>query len=164
MAARRLLIVMLVLLGISSVIAVITPNPRKEAAEREEQVSGASGATGASGETGETGPADGDPARPASIEAAASAVATGPIERDLEAGDEVKPIDVKPGRRLILRVKAPEPAEITVPDLGLTAFAGPYAPAYLDLLVPARTGRYPIFSAAPGDPTGEVVAVIAVGG
>lgn len=62
MVARRLLIVMLVLLGISSVIAVVTPNPRQEATEKE-AATGATGAsgtgtTGAAGESGTTG-ADG---------------------------------------------------------------------------------------------------------
>ncbi len=48
MAARRLIIVMLVLLGVSTAIAIVAPDPVEQTAE-----TGQTGTTGATGETGD---------------------------------------------------------------------------------------------------------------
>ena len=54
MAARRLLIVMLVLLGVSSVIAIVVPEPKRDdPPARETAATGETGATGTTGESGE---------------------------------------------------------------------------------------------------------------
>ncbi len=173
MAARRLLIVMLVLLGISSVIAVITPNPRKEATEREEQtggVSGATGTTGSTGSTGSTGDTGSDSGSPADRDAApgrqvASPAPAGALVAGVRLGGEAEEITGRPGQRLILTVTTRKPAEISVPGLGLTTFTDRYAPAYLDLLLPSAPGRYPVLAATPGnDPGSEPVARITVEG
>ncbi len=156
---------MLALLGISSVIAVITPNPRKDAAEREEQVSGTTGATGETGNTGESGPGTaGTGGSPERTETARPGASGAPVERVVEAGGKPDRIDASPGERLILKLKSEEPAEIDVPELGLSGFAGPYAPAYLDLILPVDPGRFQILSKAPGESSGEVVALISSDG
>ena len=53
MAARRLILVMVVLLGVSTAIAMITPQPESTDSTPAESATGTSGATGASGETGD---------------------------------------------------------------------------------------------------------------
>lgn len=166
-AARRLLIVMLVLLGISSVIAVVTPNPRKEATEREQQATGTSGATGGTGATATTGATGADPGSSGAGQQVASPAAPGPLEKDITvaADSGTRSIAARPGQRLVLTVATPDAREVTIPGLGLSSFADRYAPARFDVVLPAEPGRIPVFASAPGGPpSADPVARINVEG
>ncbi|MBN8866871.1 MAG: hypothetical protein J0H98_04905 [Solirubrobacterales bacterium] len=137
MAARRLLIVMLVLLGISSVIAVVVPNPQSR-----DQNPPETGTTDALAELDE------ESEKQAAI----------PVERksiSLPAEGGPTRIDAKPGQRLIVTVDANRASQIEIVGLGQTAFADPYAPAVFDLVLPGEPGRFPV-----RQPDGEPVAVI----
>jgi len=153
LAARRLLILMLILLGISSVIAVVIPNPRRDAREREARLAtgetgaggGTSGKTGTTGDTGTgaTGELQPGPARPESAgTAGARAVTVSPAGRP-------ETIRAKTGGRLILTVETKDPSQVMIPALGRTGFADRWAPAVFDLVLPARTGPVPVFTTPP---------------
>jgi len=168
MAARRLLIVMLVLLGISSVIAVVAPHPRKEAAERAEREKGATGATGATGGGAAEGAgaagtaggeADGDAGSRGGAAVAAASPGEAPLARNVTAGGRVERIEAGPGDRLVLTVNAADPTEVAIPGLGLTGFADPYAPASFDLRLPAEPGSFPVRNLGSGERAAVITTV-----
>ncbi len=143
MAARRLLILMLILLGISSVIAIALPKP-----DRDDPTSQESQTTGETGTTGETAIAggNGDPDEPEGTggdEEAKNGAADAPVRRTVEL-DASAPVAIKarPGSRLILTVKTKAGAEVEIDGLGLAAFADPYAPAVFDVILPSEPGKY----------------------
>lgn len=169
LAARRLLILMLILLGISSVIAVIIPNPRRDAREREAredssesdrktdgQATGSNGKAGGSGKTtgksGDRTPAAGSPD--------AGSAETGPRKVTLKAGVASAGIKAEPGERLILTVKAKKPSQVIVPGLGLTGFADRWAPAVFDLILPDKKASLPVFTSPPtGQPRTRLATI-----
>ena len=155
MAARRLLIIMLVLLGISSVIAIALPKPDRNDSSRESVATGASGETGqtgATGATGDTGPTG------SSGNTGVNGVQSGPAARTVALGAH-KPvkIETEAGSRLILTVTSEEGSEVEIPALGLSGFADRFAPAVFDVILPPDKGRYSV--RAPGEkPAAEIVA------
>lgn len=162
---------MLVLLGISSVIAVIIPNPRRDAREQEERESatGASGATGAdvaTGGSGTTGTTDegGKPGGAGNAPGTETAAPAGSALRvTLKPDGSVRTIAAEPDSRLILTVESGKPVQVLIPDLGRTGFADRWAPAYLDLILPGDYGSIPVLTAPPGERGGIRRAVIQVG-
>jgi len=138
MAARRLLIVMLVLLGISSVIAVMVPDPdRRDPASEGSSTTGETGTTGTSEETsGSEGERDGGYRSEASPETTTESVS-------LDAGKKAE-VKVKPGSRLVLSVNSKEGSLVEIEGLGLTGFADPYAPAVFDVILPSQPGRFQV--------------------
>lgn len=167
MAARRLLIVMLILLGISSVLAIALPKPdRSDPTPDEPAVTGSSGATGttgASGTTGAAGPGLAAGGKPATGGGTAGKRpgrgTTGPGETRHETVqlETRKPVEINanPGSRLVLTVKSREGSLVEIEGLGLTGFADPYAPAVFDVILPPDPGSYRIRA-----PEGKPVAVI----
>lgn len=164
MAARRLLIVMLVLLGISSAIAILVPEPNRNDPAPEESVSGATGATGSEGATGETavkgatgttgatGTAEPKDRKPS--------VVPGVVNRtvSLDAKQPVK-IRARSSSRMILTVESKSGSEVEIEGLGLTGFADPYAPAVFDIIFPGKPGTFKVL--APG---GKPAATIRTSG
>jgi hypothetical protein len=122
MAARRLVIVMLVLLGISTLAAALVPTPDRDGAE--------------SGPTDTVDPgAAGGPQR----EQPQGRF----VRRNLRIDDKPATVRVRPGDQLHLTVGGPFSDDIVVPALGLTATMTPYAPAAFDVLIP-RAGTFAI--------------------
>lgn len=162
MAARRLLILMLVLLGISSVIAVIIPNPRREAREQESREQDAKEPTGQDGgkQGGRTGPGAGsagvtagEPGNGGKKAAEPDQVTTGapgsPQQVTLSPGGKVRQLRGIEAGRLILTVEAEEPSQVTIPDLGRDGFADRWAPAVFDLMLPASRRKISIYTVPP---------------
>ena len=125
MAARRLLIVMLVLLGISTLAAALVPTPSSQ-----------EGDEGTASETTETKPPDplpiGEGLR-AEIEVGGNEI---PV-----VGSRQKPVEV--GDQLALKVRCDCSDLVEIPALGLVEAVSPEAPAHFDLL-PLNPGSYGI--------------------
>lgn len=151
---------MLVLLGISSVIAVILPNPQREARQQDSRMAPAedadpqqdetdAGAGGAGGGSGTTAAATADRAPG---KAAADQVTIGgsgqPTAVTLKPGGKARRVKGVAAGRLILTVEAGEPSQVTIPKLGRTGFADRWAPAVFDLVIPAA-GEIPVYTAPP---------------
>lgn len=159
MAARRLLIIMLILLGISSAIAIIAPEPNRDDSPSEESPTGATGATGATadadasatGETGQTG--GGGATGPTGPQPALTFDAR--TERVRLGTDPARRIEARPGARLVLVVRSEKPSQVEVGGLGLNGFADPFAPAVFDVILPPEPGRF-----AVGVPGGKPSAIL----
>lgn len=148
MAARRLLIIMLILLGISSVIAIALPKPdREDSPPQEPVVTGTSGATGATGSTGDAG-------TPEEKVEPGDAVATAEAKVDLDAKKPAE-IKAKPGTRIIVSVTSEKGSEVEITGLGRTGFADQYAPAVFDLILPSEPGQFQV--KAPGEKPSAVI-------
>lgn len=147
MAARRLLIVMLVLLGISSIIAIVVPEPsQRDSDPPETSTTGETGATGNTGATGDTGEDEGAQGAPRVAHETVT----------LDGKDKREPeLVARPGTRMILTVDSKEGEVVEIDGLGLTGYADPHAPAVFDIFLPPEPGRY-----AVGAPGAEPVATI----
>jgi hypothetical protein len=135
MAARRLLIVMLVLLGLSTLAAALVPQRSLR--------------NGTTTSTTTTTP-------PSTTQAAPPAVFK-PTE--ITVGGRKFPIvyPVRVGDRLTLLVRSTVPTQIEIPEFGQLGFAAPAAPARFELLA-REPGTFGILFA----PTGKVAAQIRV--
>jgi hypothetical protein len=140
MAARRLIIVMLVLLGLSTLVAALVPAP-------EPSGGGPGSETGPAGGAGPSEGQDGASPRPGGTVAARITVS-------VAAPETVK---VKPGQRLVLLVGGPIGEDISIPAFGLTETMTPSAPARFDLIVD-RAGRFPIRAYGAERPVGRIVS------
>ncbi|MGZ8666414.1 MAG: hypothetical protein ACXWZM_04820 [Solirubrobacterales bacterium] len=140
MAARRLIVVMLVLLGLSTLVAALVPTP---------QPSGG-------GPGSETGPATNrEPSRPpGSAPPGGAGLVTARIEVSPRAPEVVR---VKPGQRLVLLVGGPVGDDISIPAFGLTETMTPTSPARFDLIVD-RAGRFPIRAFAADRVVGTIAS------
>jgi hypothetical protein len=143
MAARRLMIVLMALIAVSMAITVIAQPLRNR--------------FGPPGATSTT--------TSATTSEAAAAKAKAPPSDD--NGNEViatlspssaRKVQVEVGDQLTLFVKVVEPAEVSIPGLGLLAYADAYAPARFDLL-PTQPGSFVVESAS-----GQKLGVIYVSG
>ena len=129
MAPRRLILAMVLLLALSTVIAVLAPDPREQTTERPERTAPERGTTGeAEPRSPQRGETEAAPAERPEVVAEASVRAGGRPER-VAAG---------PGQRLILEGTSGEALEIAIPKLGLTATVDRWAPAVFDILLPER--------------------------
>lgn len=133
MAARRLIMVMLGLLGLSILISFFVPNRADRAEE------GATGTTGVTSTTGPTGDTD-------DSDAPGSTPPTGTVATAFTVNARSSDISVcaEPGWRLVLTVRTTSPIDLSIPDFGRTASATRYAPAVFDLLMPEQPGRYSV--------------------
>lgn len=139
MAARRLIIVLLALMAISTVAAILAPPIEERSAET-------------STETTSTSVDDGE-------EQAVGAL----LEKRIDAGGRPERIDAVVGDRLSLTVTSPTPTNVQVPALGLIAFADRGTPARFDFAL-REEARYRVelddgaavatieVAAAPGRP------------
>ena len=134
MAARRLLIVMLVLLGISTLAAALVPTPDRSGSP-----------TGAT-DTVDTGSEDKPERRQATSRL---------VRRRIRVGDKPAVVHVHPGEQLRLAVGGPFGDDIEIPALGLTATMTPYAPATFDVIVP-ESGTFAIRAVQTGRLVGRI--------
>ncbi|MGA7396773.1 MAG: hypothetical protein WBW62_04930 [Solirubrobacterales bacterium] len=129
MAARRLIIVMLVLLGISTAIAFIVPEPNTD--DPQEVTTGSTGSTGTTGTSG-----DGDTEPPPS--------GSDLVEKTVTADEEVSPIAAEPGDRVVLRVQPAVPTDVEIEALGLISYASDFAPAVFDFIMPSEPESFDV--------------------
>jgi hypothetical protein len=126
LAARRLLIVMVVLLGLSTLAAALVP---------QRTLNG--GGTGSTTTTTST-PTTTSTTTPAPLSVEVP-ITVGPKKRPLVSADV--------GDQFTLLVTSTEPREISIPEFGLSAFAAPNAPARFELLT-QTPGRFGILFAS----------------
>jgi hypothetical protein len=128
-AARRLLILMLVLLGVSTVAAALVPVDRD---------------------------AGGDDTTTTSTSSAGAP--TGQLERESinAAADNPTTVRVQVGDQLQLRVSARKADQVEIPALDELEDVDPDAPARFDLLL-FEADRYPVRLLDPGRKIGEIV-------
>jgi hypothetical protein len=125
MAARRLLIVMLVLLGLSTLAAALVPQRTLN-------------------DRGTTGTTTTQPAPTTTT----TAVETVPPQIRITVGPKKLPlVRAQAGDQFTLLVKSAEPKEIAIPKLGLVGFASPGTPARFELFTP-NPGTFGILFAA----------------
>jgi hypothetical protein len=135
MAARRLVIVMLVLLGISTLAAALVPTDRNDSAtEATDTVDAGS---------------DEKPER----QNGASRL----VRRRIRITDKPAVVHVHPGEQVRLAVAGPFGDDIEIPALGLTAAMTPYAPATFDLIVP-EPGTFAVRAVQTGMLVGRIEA------
>ena len=151
MAARRLIIAMVLLLAISTGIAILVPNPSTDDSEVVTTTTGASGSTGSTGSTGEDGKAGPTGATGTtgltgkSTPAATSRVSsTGSKTKvvTLKPEESLQVVELAPGDRLILSVATRSPGDVELEGLGLTDSASEYEPARFDVLIPPGEADY----------------------
>jgi hypothetical protein len=142
MAARRLLIVMLVLLGLSTLAAALVP-------QRTLRDGGTTGTT--TTQATATAPAP----QSAPNRSLTAKVVVGSKKFPVVASPVCKarkprcaPIHV--GDQLSLVVRAKAGVQLSLPEFGQFAFAGPEAPAHFELLM-STPGKFGILFADPGD-------------
>ena len=166
MAARRLIIAMVLLLAVSTGIAILAPNPSTDDNE-------VASTTRASGSTGSTGPT-GDGAGPGptgttgatgltgeSTPAASSQVSSTGSETKivaLEPEKSVQVVELAPGDRLVLSVETRSPGDVELEGLGLTDTASRYEPARFDVLIPPGEADYPVITFKDGKTIARIVA------
>ena len=139
MAARRLLIVMLVLLGLSTLAAALVP---------QHALRGPNGTTTAATTT--TTPTTTTPANTSAAYFPPTKILVGgkklPVVSPLHVGDQIS-----------LHVLSTAPTQLSIPALGLVGFAAPTAPAIFELL-PTTPGTLGVLF----EPSGKVAAQIRV--
>lgn len=152
MAARRLIVVMLVLLGISTAIAILAPDPAQRTAESggteqpadpgPEATAGPSGTSGPKGVTGESAPGTQGKGAGKSAEKAGSDTISAVVA--LGRNDQPETICIRPGSRLVLTVRTDFPVDVSLPSFGRVSPATQFAPAVFDLLLPDESGSYKV--------------------
>ena len=141
MAARRLVIVMVVLLALSTVASQLVPAPERSAERtRPEPERKPREETGESGWTGYA-------QLPGSLITARLAISNKPQP----------PVRVRPGDQLRLSVAGTLGQDIEIPAFGLTETMSPSAPARFDILID-RTGTFPVRAVESGRPVGRIVS------
>lgn len=140
MAARRLVVVMLVLLGISTLVAALVPTPNRHQSD-------STTTTGAGGTTRPAPSAPSSPAAPADLLNARITVSGG-------APEVVK---VHPRQRLVLLVGGAVGDDISIPAFGLTETMTPEAPARFDLIVDRR-GKFAVRAFGADRVVGRIVS------
>jgi hypothetical protein len=119
MAARRLIIVLLVLLTVSVVATIVAPNESND------------------GETRSTGAAS---TAPAAVE---------PVDPEptpafkIDAGKRIRTVPLEVGKDASLDVHSDKPGTVEILGMGLIAYADPLAPAHFELL-PGEPGTYEV--------------------
>lgn len=141
MAARRLVVVMLVLLAISTLAAALVPAPEPDPRPGERAEGGATrpreGRTGATDEQGSAGRL---------------------VQRRIRISNRRPPtIALRPGDQLKLLVSGPFGDDITIPAFGLTETMTVFAPARFDLIV-EEAGTFPIRAVNAGRLVGRISA------
>lgn len=144
MAARKLIVALVVLLAISTALAVLASDI-EESREGSREDSEAANSTSAfdSTDPGWRSPAPRNDGRV--------------IEREIEAQLPMEVIKVRVGDRLILEVKGSVATGVFIPELGRYEFLDPVAPARFDLLV-SEPGELEVRTSDHGAP----IAVIHV--
>ena len=158
MAARRLIIAMVLLLAVSTGIAILAPNPSTDDNEVASTTTGASGSTGSTGPTGTTGATGltGESTPAASSEVSSTGSETKIVA--LEPEKSVQVVELAPGDRLVLSVETRSPGDVELEGLGLTDTASRYEPARFDVLIPPGEADYPVITFKDGKTIARIVA------
>lgn len=144
MAARRLLIVMVVLLGLSTLSWALVPPP-EENSDRPEKAA----------------PPEGDAGKGSEAAAAPAEPEPRVISARMEVGNEApKVVVVRPGDELRLEVSGSVGEDIEIPAFGLTDTMTPDAPARFSLIVD-RAGEFEVRAAESGIVAGRIRAGMA---
>lgn len=143
MAARRLIIVMVILLGISTAIAIVVPEPKTD--DPQEETTGVTGPTGATGPTG----SDGDGSTPPDSEL---------VEANVTAGENVQVVRANPGDRVVLTIQPKAPDDVVIEALGLTATAAELSPAVFDFIMPRKPETFSAIQLADGKVLATITA------
>ena len=145
MAARRLVIVMLVLLALSTLVAALVPAPDR----------GGNATRSATGPSGPTSTSQ------APVIAPQPAAVPGLVEARIDIAP--KPagpppvVAVEPGNRLVLGVGGTVGNDISIPAFGLTETMTPSAAAIFDLIVD-RPGRFAVRAFGADRVVGTIVS------
>jgi hypothetical protein len=134
MAARRLLIVMLILLGLSTLAAALVP----QRTLRQEATTG----------TTATRSVPTTPAVPVPD-------TVPPVAEIFVGGRKFPVVPVHVGDQFTLLVRSRHPREIAIPEFGLVAFATANTPARFELL-PNTAGTFGVLFAASGKPAAQI--------
>ena len=158
MAARRLIIAMVLLLAVSTGIAILAPNPSTDDNEVASTTTGASGSTGSTSPTGTTGATGltGESTPAASSEVSSTGSETKIVA--LEPEKSVQVVELAPGDRLVLSVETRSPGDVELEGLGLTDTASRYEPARFDVLIPPGEADYPVITFRDGKTIARIVA------
>jgi hypothetical protein len=141
-AARRLVIVMVVLLGLSTLATALVPAPDR----RDEPATTAEGPTGEKRDTGRSGYAP----LPGRV-----------VQGHLAISNEPQPdIQVRPGDQLKLMVSGPVGDDVEIPAFGLTETLSPQAAARFDILVD-RPGAFEVRAVEADRLIGRIVSCAA---
>jgi len=164
MAARRLVIAMVVLLTISTTIAIIAP--RRDVKSGNEATTGTTTATGTTSATGESGSGDGSAPLQAENEPISEnggtiirETVTGDGSKGDKTGSKPQEVSAMAGDRLILTVDLGRPARIAIPGLGLTGDTTRFSPAVFDTLL-MRTVPQKVIDVDSGKTLAEIVVGI----
>ena len=174
MAARRLVIVMLVLLGISTLAAALVPAPDRDraeeqtAAEDRPEQKGQAPAEEPQPQPDEDSQEPEQPEEPLQTpadpldggETVPPAVRSGLVYARVDfPGGEPQIIRVLPGSQvnLVVTSSQDEGDNIVLPDFGLTDTVSEYGPARFDVLI-EEAGRYEIRAQDAGELIGTIVA------
>jgi len=125
---------MLVLLGISTGIAIVAPAPKDDPAPEE-----TTPPTGTTGTTGSTSSGEPEP-RNADL-----------VEAEIKGNDGSEPVRAGPGDRLVLTVDPGRAANIEIPGLGLAGTATEYAPVVFDVQLPTEPGNLSVIETDDGE-------------
>jgi hypothetical protein len=139
MAARRLVVVMLVLLGLSTLVAALVPTPDSHRGD-------STATTGGGAKSPSSPPATPRPEPARTVNARLTVSRAAPHL-----------IRVKTGQRLVLLVGGPVGDDISIPAFGLTETMTPQAPAHFDLIVD-RAGRFPVRAFGADRVVGTIVS------
>ena len=158
MAARRLIIAMVLLLAVSTGIAILAPNPSTDDNEVASTTTGASGSTGSTSPTGTTGATGltGESTPAASSQVSSTGSETKIVA--LEPEKSVQVVELAPGDRLVLSVETRSPGDVELEGLGLTDTASRYEPARFDVLIPPGEADYPVITFKDGKTIARIVA------
>ncbi|MBK8294577.1 MAG: hypothetical protein IPK93_07305 [Solirubrobacterales bacterium] len=118
---------MLILLGISTGIAIVVPAPKDDPAPEE-----TTPPTGTTGTTGSTSSAEPEP-RNADL-----------VEAEIKGNDGSEPVRAGPGDRLVLTVDPGRNTDVEIPGLGLAGTATEFAPVVFDVQLPTEPGNFPV--------------------
>ncbi|MCB0830414.1 MAG: hypothetical protein KDB64_05790 [Solirubrobacterales bacterium] len=135
---------MLILLGISSVIAFVIPEPQRNDSSPEQSVTGTTGETQTKAKSGESNGTESAPVSDRTEYATVNMEANRPEQ-----------VNARPGQRLILTVKTSRGADVEIEGLGLTGFADRFAPAVFDVILPLKADRFQV--RAPGEKPRAVI-------
>lgn len=146
MAARRLVIVMLVLLAVSTLAAALVPTPESDD-PRPVATDTATSGQGPEPDAGAAGSPEGRL-----------------VARRIRVGEGEKPrsVEVRSGDQLLLLVSGRLADDIAIPAFGLVETMTPFSPARFDLIVD-RTGRFPIRAERAARVVGRIVSVAGSG-
>ncbi len=148
MAPRRLVLTMIFLLAVSTVVAIVAPDPSEldqRATDRPETSRGNGRSTGT---TGSSETRDPTPEREAGRQGRARTAETAYVT--VKARDSIRQIGARPGQRLVLVIRSRRVVDLAIPRLGRTATADRWAPAVFDLVMPDRRDDFLVEDLAEG--------------